>query len=89
MSVRVFLAFFVQILSELLLITIFVRVIFSWIRPRGSHGKIYQFIFDVTEPILGVFRKYLPKMGMIDISPIVAYIAILFISNIIISILGV
>jgi YggT family protein len=34
------------------------------------------FLRDVTEPYLGLFRRFIPPIGMIDISPIVAVLVL-------------
>lgn len=55
------------------MILIFIRVILSWV-PSGIHN-FRKFIYDVTEPILAPIRKIIPPLGgMIDLSPIIAYI---------------
>ncbi len=60
-----------------MLAAIFLRVIFSWINfdPRNS---IYQIIYEITEPLLGPIRRIMPRLGMIDLAPMVA-IFVLFI----------
>jgi len=59
---------------------IFVRALISWVSP-DPFNPIVQFLYKTTEPILYPIRKILPfrlKMG-IDISPIIAFLAIIFI----------
>jgi uncharacterized protein YggT (Ycf19 family) len=36
------------------------------------------FLRDVTEPYLGLFRRFIPPMGAIDLSPIVAILVLQF-----------
>lgn len=49
---------------------IIVRIIFSW---GVSHiNPVMRFLVRVTEPVLGPFRRFIPTVGMFDISPIVA-----------------
>jgi YggT family protein len=58
---------------------ILVRAIISWVSP-DPHNPIVQFLYKTTEPMLYPIRKILPfrlKMG-IDISPIIAFLAIIF-----------
>lgn len=82
-----YLALFVDILGEILIFAILIRVIMSWIRPMGSRGTFSTFIFEVTEPLLSFFRKIIPRLGMLDISPIVALFAIEIARSFIISLL--
>lgn len=53
---------------------IFIRIILSWIRPRPN--IVIKYIYELTEPFLGIFRRIIPPLGMIDISPIAAFFAL-------------
>jgi YggT family protein len=48
---------------------IFARIIMSW--GVSPHNRLLHFLIRVTEPLLGPFRRIIPPLGMIDISPIV------------------
>lgn len=37
---------------------------------------IYRFVYDVTEPYLGLFRRIIPLAGPIDFSPFVGLIVL-------------
>jgi YggT family protein len=50
------------------------RVIMSWI--GGTYSRIGQFAYRLTEWFLGPLRGVLPSIGMVDISPMVAYFAL-------------
>ncbi|MBN1258878.1 YggT family protein [Candidatus Peregrinibacteria bacterium] len=69
-----FASFFLINLIRVLKYAILARVLMSWIQPVPS-GKIGLFLYNVTEPVLRAFRSFLPRMGMIDFSPIIAFIA--------------
>jgi uncharacterized protein YggT (Ycf19 family) len=62
-------------------ILIIVYVVMSWIRPRGLLFDIYRTLGTIVEPWIGIFRRIIPSMGMIDISPIVAMIALSLIAS--------
>ncbi len=85
MDIRGFIIQFVNIFADLLIAAIFIRVIMSWIRPTGNRGKFFAFVFEITEPLLSFFRKIVPRLGMFDISPIMAFLVIDFVRAIIIS----
>ncbi len=70
-----FLDAFVQVFFGALTIAIFIRVILSWVQTRLPLG-IDEFVFAVTEPILGPIRRLLPAAAGMDLSPLVALIAI-------------
>lgn len=51
----------------------------SWI-PSMREGTFGQFLGKIVEPYLSFFRQFIPPLGMIDISPIIAIFALRFIS---------
>lgn len=73
-------ALFVQILAYILLAAIFLRVIFSWIAFNPGN-PLYVVIHDITEPILAPIRQFMPRIGMIDLSPMVASFLLIFIAQ--------
>ncbi|HEX8354094.1 MAG TPA: YggT family protein [Pyrinomonadaceae bacterium] len=48
---------------------IFARIIISW--GVSPHNRLLHFLIRATEPVLGPFRRIIPPLGMIDISPII------------------
>ena len=52
-----------------------ISVILSWVAP-GSYNPGAQLVNQLCEPLLVPFRKLLPSLGGLDISPIFAFIAI-------------
>lgn len=63
-------------------ILIIAYILMSWLRPTdGLVGDIYRVLGTFTEPWLGIFRRFVPPIGMIDISPIVAIIALRVLTN--------
>jgi len=71
----VYLEAFINVLYLGLTIAIFGRVILSWIPTRLPWG-LNEFLFSVTEPILGPIRRALPMAAGMDLSPLVALIAL-------------
>jgi YggT family protein len=57
------------------LVLIYVRIIFSWGMISKSN-RLMRFLVNVTEPLLGPLRRMIPPLGMMDISPIFAFILI-------------
>lgn len=58
-------------------------IILSWIAPQASHPGALL-IFQLVEPIMAPVRKVIPPLGMIDLSPIVVFIAINLIDGIVV-----
>lgn len=61
-----------QIYSLILL----ARVLITWFPNVDRHNPIVQFLFDATEPVLKPIRDMLPQTGMMDFSPLVAFLII-------------
>ena len=59
-----------------LMFAIFIRAILSWL-PLGSSHPVVVFIFRVTEPMLQPIRRFMPRMGVMDLSPMVAIILLI------------
>jgi YggT family protein len=56
-----------------------IRALLSWVNP-DPRNPVVQFLVRVTEPVLGPIRNHLPTWRMgIDLSPVVAIIAIYFV----------
>ena len=55
-------------------------ILMSWI-PALQQSSFGEVLGKLVEPYLSIFRKFIPPFGMIDISPIVALIALNFIRN--------
>jgi YggT family protein len=51
------------------------RVIGSWF-PSFAQSRFMQFIAYYTDPYLNLFRKIIPPIGMIDISPMFAFFSL-------------
>ncbi|THB79279.1 MAG: YggT family protein [Desulfobulbaceae bacterium] len=54
------------------------RVVISWVNA-DPYNPIVRFIYDITEPVLGRVRRFLPiNFGGLDFSPIIVVIGIWF-----------
>ncbi|MGH2698539.1 MAG: YggT family protein [Actinomycetota bacterium] len=78
--------FISQLLSIYVLI-LFVRIILSFVTqfraPPSGLGPIIGVIYDLTEPVLGIARRYIPPFGMLDLSPLVVFILIRILQSVI------
>jgi len=75
------LLFSVRKLAVTLLMTYFVlilaNVVISWIGRQSRHPLV-PLIYQLTEPVLRPFRKLIPVIGGIDLSPLFALITLRF-----------
>lgn len=76
----------INIAFEVYMALMMARILLSWVR-HNPYQPIIKFIYEVTEPVLGFFRRIIPPIGMIDISPIVAFLALGFVRSIVIRII--
>jgi uncharacterized protein YggT (Ycf19 family) len=67
-SIQSFVTVFIVVYSLL----IFAYVITSWIRLPYSLNRFQRFLYDVCEPYLRLFRRVLPPLGPLDLSPMIA-----------------
>lgn len=65
-----------QIYSWILII----YILLSWF-PGARESKFGEVLGRLAEPFLEPFRKIIPPLGMIDISPIVAILVLRFASS--------
>lgn len=63
---------------SLFYIALLVRVFASWLR-LNEFGPIVRTAWRVTEPLLAPIRRVLPPFGMIDFSPVAAYILVAYV----------
>lgn len=55
---------------------IIVYVLLSWLPASGTVWEIRRILGTVVEPYIGIFRRIIPNLGMIDISPLVAILVL-------------
>ena len=65
----------ISYLIEFYSIALIVYILMSWF-PNARGTSIGQFLSKICEPYLELFRKFIPPLGMIDISPIVALLVL-------------
>jgi len=66
-------------LLQILTWLIIIRALISWVSP-DPYNPIVQLIVALTEPVMGPFRRLIPPIGFIDISPIILILIIQFLN---------
>lgn len=70
---------YVSALFIVYLILIFARIVLSFV-PRMPYNRalrtVVGFIHEVTDPYLNLFRRVIPPIGPLDISPILAILVL-------------
>ena len=75
-------------LFSLYSILILIRCAMSFIPNIDWRKQPSCFIREVTDPYLEIFRRIIPPIGMLDISPIVALIVLGVIQNVLLILLS-
>ncbi len=87
---RVDLANYVDALFEVYIILILLYIVFNLLFSFGVRlpysrwsDALLNFLRDVCEPYLRIFRRFIPPIGMIDITPMIAIIVLGFLRTIV------
>ena len=69
---------FVDVFITIYGVVLIAYILVSWLRLPYSVtlNRIQRFLYDVSEPYLRLFRRILPSAGPLDLSPILAFIAL-------------
>ena len=80
---------FVEVFTLVYFLLIFAYILTSWIRLPYSIwlNRIQRFLYDVCEPYLRIFRRFIPPFGPLDLSPMLGIFALFIVSRIVISLL--
>jgi YggT family protein len=70
---------FIDVFVYVYVLLILVYIILSWIRLPYSVwlNRIQRFLYDVCDPYLRLFRRILPPLGPLDLSPMVGVIVLI------------
>jgi YggT family protein len=73
---------FVDVFIAVYTLLILLYIISTWIRIPYSTwlNRIQRFLYDVCDPYLRLFRRVLPPLGPLDLSPLVG-VAVLYVIN--------
>jgi uncharacterized protein YggT (Ycf19 family) len=78
---------FLNVFVSVYVLVIFLYVLTSWIQLPYSLRGAQRFLYDVCEPYLRLWRRILPMAGPIDLSPMVAVIALIVAERIVVAII--
>ncbi|MNI47024.1 YGGT family protein [compost metagenome] len=70
---------FIDLLKQIYYFMIIGYILLSWF-PNARESFIGQLLAKLVEPYLSPFRRIIPSIGVIDLSPIVALIALNFVA---------
>ena len=79
---------FVSVFFDVYILLILAYVLTSWIRMPYALHRVQRFLDDVCEPYIRLFRRILPSIGPLDLSPIVAVITLVLAQQILVGLIG-
>ena len=86
-SLKDILTYLLQIVFDLYMNALFVRIILQWLQVPYSSG-IMRFLWKITEPVLAPIRQVLPPLMGMDLSPIVAFFLLRLLSGAVLTLIS-
>ena len=76
---------FIDVFLYVYILLIFVYILTSWVRLPYTPWvrRLSDFLRDVCEPYLRLFRRILPPLGPLDLSPVVAIVLLFLLKDVI------
>jgi YggT family protein len=74
---------FVDVFIYVYVLLLFAYILMSWVRLPYQPwlNRVQRFLYDVCDPYLRLFRRFLPPLGPLDLSPMVAVITLLIVKG--------
>lgn len=89
---RVDVANYVSALFEVYIVLIFVYILLNLLFSFGMRlpysrwtDGLMSFLRDVCEPYLRIFRRFIPPIGMLDLSPMIAIILLYVVRTVVVN----
>lgn len=80
------LALLFSMVFKMLYFLIVIRILLSWF-PVDPYNEVVKALYAVTEPILEPLRRLPLHVGMIDFSPVLAFVLLTFLDSFVVGIL--
>ena len=81
---------FLYVFTFVYTLAILAYILTSWLRLPYSPtlNRIQRFLYDVCEPYLRIFRRFLPSFGGLDLSPMVGLIVLWIVEEIVVQLIN-
>ncbi len=73
---------FITLALNIFIFAIIIQAILSWINP-DPYNPVAGVLFSITRPVLTPFRRLIKPVGGLDLSPLIALIALMFIERLV------
>ena len=74
----------ISLTFDIFIVALFIQAILSWVNPDPYH-PVSSLLRNLTFPILRPIQKHVPPIGGIDLSTLIALIALMFIKRLVLS----
>ena len=68
----------------IIIFSIFIRAILSWFSGHDGYTPVLRLMYTFTEPVLKIFRRFLPTTAGLDFSPIAVFIVLMVVLKIVV-----
>jgi YggT family protein len=68
---------------QIYMVLIFIRILLSWFPNVDLYSSPWSILTQLTDPYLNVFRSFIPPLGGIDFSPIIAIFLLQIVASIV------
>ena len=81
---------FVDVFVSVYIILILAYILSAWFRLPYTPwlNRIQRFLYDVCEPYLRIFRRFVPPLGPLDLSPMVAVLVLVIARELVVRLLS-
>jgi YggT family protein len=79
---------FIDVFIGVYLLAILLWVLLSWFRLPYSLSPVQRFLNDVVDPYLRLWRRIIPTVGPLDLSPIAAIFGLIVLREVVDALLG-
>ena len=79
---------FIDVFIYVYLLAILLWVLLSWFRLPYSLSPIQRFLHDIVNPYVSLWRRIIPMVGPLDLSPIAAIFGLIILQKLIDALLG-
>jgi len=79
---------FVDVFIGVYILVILLWVLASWFRLPYSLNPVQRFLHDVVDPYLRIWRRIIPMIGPLDLSPVAAIFGLVVLRELLDALLG-
>ena len=74
---------FITLALNIFIFAIIIHAVLSWINP-DPYNPVSGILFSITRPVLEPFRRVIKPIGGLDLTPLIALIALMFLERLVV-----